>query len=238
MCSTNVWDRNNASTIGPQYKNRAFLKNSVTYAHSKPYSDWIFKVSQHFRFAQQWLAFRFSGMWHSITRLSVSQHFTVTQCLHLRRPFWWHSDTSQKIWNLSHHCNKQTNKHNTWLMGDMFGILSPIRCHEGNGTTCITTFLAQLTESHLRINIQHYAVFKMMVMLFISINLFHAEYFLTHRLTITCWNEQTQQSICQRITMHVYLQFITDSTDRIRHTSRKWNLQPETSSAKQCNMVC
>jgi hypothetical protein len=29
----------------------------------------------------------------------------------------------------------------------MFGILSPLRCHEGNGTTSITIFLVQLTES-------------------------------------------------------------------------------------------
>ena len=151
--------------------------------------------------------------------------------------FWWHSDTSQKIWNLSHHCNKQTTLNMTYGW-PMFGILSPIRCHEGNRTTGISTFLVQLTESHLRINVQHYAVFKMMVMLFISINLFFAEYFLAHWLTITCWNEQTQQNICQRKTMYVYQQFITDSTDHIKHTSRKWNLQPEISWAQQCNAVC
>jgi len=120
----------------------------------------------------------------------------------------------------------------------MFGILSPIRCHEGNGTTIIITFLVQLTDSHFRTNVQHYTVFKMMVMLCISINLFSAEYFLAHWLTITCWNEQTQQSICQRITMYVYLQFITDSTDHIRHISRKWNLKPQTSWAQQCNAMC
>ena len=90
----------------------------------------------------------------------------------------------------------------------------------------------------LKTNIQHSAVFKMMVLPFISINLFTAEYFLAHWLIITCWNEQTQQSICQRMTMYLYLQFITDSTDHIRHTSRKWNLQPVTSSATQCNAVC
>jgi len=79
----------------------------------------------------------------------------------------------------------------------MFGILSPIRRPEGNGTTNITTFLMQLTEIHSRINVQHYAVFEMMVMPCISINLFSAEYFLAHWLIITWSNEQTQQSICQ-----------------------------------------
>jgi len=104
--------------------------------------QWLnfFKMSHHFRLAQQWLAFRFSGMWHSITRSSVSQHFKVTQCLHLQRPFWRHSNTSQKIWNLSQNCNKQTlNMTYGW---HMFGILSPIKRHEGNGPTSTTTFFA------------------------------------------------------------------------------------------------
>jgi hypothetical protein len=51
--------------------------------------------------------------------------------------------------------------------------------------------LKQLTVIHLQIYVQHYAVFKMMVMPFISINLFSAEYFLAHWLINTCWNEQT-----------------------------------------------
>ena len=171
-------------------------------------------------------------------QLSVSQHFTAAQCLHLQRL----SDDTVTHLRRPETChitiaNNNTKQLNITYGWHTFGILSPIRCHEGNGTS-ITTFLVQLTDSHLRINVQHYTVFKMMVMLFIFINLFSAEYFLAHWLTITCWNEQTQQSICQRITMYVYLQFITDSTDRIRHTSRKWNLQPETSSAQQCNVVC
>jgi hypothetical protein len=120
----------------------------------------------------------------------------------------------------------------------MFGILSAIRCHEGNRTTSITTFLVQLTESHLRINVQHYAVFKMMPMPFISVTLFSAQYCLAHWLIITCWNEQTQQSVCQRMTMYVYQQFITDCTDYMRHISRKWNLQLVTSRVQQCNAVC
>jgi len=72
----------------------------------------------------------------------------------------------------------------------------------------------------------------MMVMPCISINLFSAEYFLAHWLIITWSNEQTQQSICQGMTMYVYLQFITDCTDHIRHISRKWDLQLEASSGK------
>jgi hypothetical protein len=191
---TNVSDRHTASTHGPEYKISALLQQSATYARSKPYSDSIVKVSHHFRLAQQWLAFRSSGMWHSITRLSVSPTLHSSTVPSSSEAFWWHSDTSQNIWNLSHHCNKQTNKQPTLNMTygwHMFGILSPIRCHEGNGTTGITTFLLQLTESHLRINVQHYTVFKMMVMPFFSTTLFSAEYFLAHWLTITCWNKQT-----------------------------------------------
>jgi hypothetical protein len=83
----------------------------------------------------------------------------------------------------------------------------------------LASFLMQLTQIHLWLYLQHYAVFKIMVMPFIPISLFSASHFLAHWLIITCWNEQTQQRICQRMTVPtaVYhwqypLQFINDST--------------------------
>jgi hypothetical protein len=102
----------------------------------------------------------------------------------------------------------------------------------------LASLLMQLTEIHLCLYIQHYTRFKMMVTPFTSITLLSAEYFLAHRLIITCWNKQIQQNVSHTMTMCVYLQLITDCTDHIRHISRKWNLQTATSRAKWCNTVC
>jgi hypothetical protein len=149
------------------------------------------------------------------------------------------------MWNLSHHRNKQTlNLTYGW---HTFGILLPIRRHEGNGTTSTgipvdTAHRDSLTDTRTALrSIQNYG------------NVFHiyypvqSQYFLAHSLIITCWNEQTQQSTCPRMTIPtaVYhwqypLQFIAHSTDHIRHISRKWNLQPVTSwenDAMQCALA-
>jgi hypothetical protein len=172
-----------------------------TYAHTKPYSVWIFKVSHHFRLAQQQLAFRFSGMWHCITRLSVSQHFTVTQCLHLQTPFWWHSNTYQKIRNLSHHCNKQTNiKHDLQVTHVWYPVTNKMSRRQWNNKHHYLLGAAHIhslkdKRAALR-SIQNdgnaYHIYKPI----------HCRYFLAHWLTTTCWNEQIQQSICQRTTMY------------------------------------
>jgi hypothetical protein len=160
-------------------------------------------------------------MWQSITRLSVSQHFKVTQCLHLQRPFWRHSDTSQKIWNLSQNCNKQTNtKHDLWLT------------HVWSPVTNKMSWRQWTNKHHNLLGAAHTDSLKDKLTALRSIqndgNAFHIYYpvqctkfFLPHCLIITWWNEQTQQSTVQRMTMYVYLQFITDSTE----IYSQWHLQ-------------
>jgi hypothetical protein len=44
----------------------------------------------------------------------------------------------------------------------------------------LASLLMRLTEIHLWMYVQHYAVFKIVVMPFISITLFSAQYFLAH----------------------------------------------------------
>ena len=98
-------------------------------------------------------------IWHMTLyhQLKVSHHFTVTDCIPLQRFF---DDTvthlgRSETWHIIV-TKKQKNKHNnSW---GMFVILTPIRCHEGNGIQASLLF-AQLTEIHLRINVEHYPIF-------------------------------------------------------------------------------
>ena len=127
-----------ASTLESEYTNSTLHQQSATYAHTKPYTDQIFKVSHHFRLAQQYWPSDFLGC-NTVSPVKCFPTFHSNTVPSSSEAFWWHSDTSQKTWNLSHHCNKQTNtKHDLWW--HRFGILSPVRCHEGTETSITTSW--------------------------------------------------------------------------------------------------